>query len=151
MHPVSVPRWGLLDSPRKMWNFQETSGVRPWSMISIGEEKKPKGDDTKIQQGELKNKLRWLKNIYIRLTEKHRSGWITFKCQKSSWNISLAIKESLRTENRTQYRNHQIINACKNQIYRKKSRYISLDWLHNTTVSLPPRLISPLSYNMRNE
>ena len=58
MHPVSVPRWGLLDSPRKLSNFQKISGIRPWSMISIGEEKKPKGDDTKIQQGELKNKLR---------------------------------------------------------------------------------------------
>ena len=40
--------------------------------------------------------------------------------------ISLAIKASLRAENRTQYTNHQMINACQNEIYPKKSKYISV-------------------------
>ena len=30
-HPVSVHCWGLLDSPAKMYKFQEVSGMRPGS------------------------------------------------------------------------------------------------------------------------
>ena len=42
-------------------------------------------------------------------------------------------------------------NALKKQIYPKKSRYIYLDLLHNTVVSRSPRLMSPLSNDMKNE
>ena len=34
-----------------------------------------------------------------RLTQKHESAWGTFKCQRTLWNISLVIKESLRIQN----------------------------------------------------
>ena len=27
-----------------------------------------------------------------RLSQKHKSGWVTFACKKAMWNISLAIK-----------------------------------------------------------
>ena len=30
-----------------------------------------------------------------------------------------------------------------------KSQYISQDWLYDTIVSLSPRLVSPLSYDIR--
>ena len=57
-----------------------------------------------------------LTNVYTRLTKKHISGWVTFKCHNSLWSIFLAIKESLRIENGTQCTNHQMNNAIKNQI-----------------------------------
>ena len=41
-------------------------------------------------------------------------------------NISLAIKQSLRIENETQYTNYQINNSIKNQIYPKISHNTSL-------------------------
>ena len=63
-HPVSVPRWGLLDSPGKMTNFQKFSGEKPRSNFSTGEIRKPTGktteltgDDMKIQRGELTKKM----------------------------------------------------------------------------------------------
>ena len=63
----------------------------------------------------------------------------------SDKNIALAIKASLRVENRTQETSHQMNNAVKSQICPKKSQYISLDWLFNmmyeSIVSLSPRLI----------
>ena len=37
--------------------------------------------------------------------------------KKTLWNILLAIKESLNIENESQYKNHQMNNATKNQIY----------------------------------
>ena len=46
-------------------------------------------------------------------------------------------------------------NAVKSQIYPKKSKYISLDWLfdmmYETKVSLSPRLAYSLSYVIRSE
>ena len=59
------------------------------------------------------------------MNEKHRSGWVTFKCQKSV-NFSLAIKESLKAENGTQYTKYQINNYTKNQISAKMSHDASL-------------------------
>ena len=88
----------------------------------------------KIQRGELTNILLWLKNMYTWLTQKHRNVFGTFKCQKTFWNITLAIKASLRVEYRTQYKNHQMNNTVKNQICPKKSRYISLDSLFDMIV-----------------
>ena len=103
IHPVSVPRWGMLDSPGKMLNFQNFSGVRPSSKFSTGEIRKPTGettkpirDDMKIQWGESINILLWLKNIYTWFTQKHINGWVTFKCQKILRKIALAIKSSLK-------------------------------------------------------
>ena len=46
-------------------------------------------------------------------------------------------------------------NAVPNQIYPKKSQYISLDWIldimYKTKVSLSPGLVYPLSYVIRSE
>ena len=42
-HPVSVPRWGLLDSPGKMSKFQKFCGVRPRSKFSPGRQPNPTG------------------------------------------------------------------------------------------------------------
>ena len=46
-------------------------------------------------------------------------------------------------------------NAVTNQIYAKKSQYISLDrifdMMYETKVSLSPGLVHPLSYIMRSE
>ena len=68
------------------------------------------------------------------------------------WNISLAIKESLRIDIKTQYKHHQINNAIKKSILPKdKLQYIFPDWLFDTIVSMSPRLISPLLFRMRNE
>ena len=50
-HPVSVPGWGLLDSPGKISNFKTISGVRPSSKFLTGEITKPAGDNMKILQG----------------------------------------------------------------------------------------------------
>ena len=73
--PVSVPRWGLLDSPG---NFPNFSGVRPSSKFCTEEIRKPTGettkrtgDDMKVQRGELINMLIWLKNIYTWFNQKH--------------------------------------------------------------------------------
>ena len=114
--------------------YKKNSGVTPRSKVSTGETKKPTGDDMKILRGELTNTLRRRKNTYTRLTQKKRNGWVNFKCQKALWNIALAIKASLRVVNRTQYTNRQMNNAVKNQIYPKKSQYISLDWLFQIIV-----------------
>ena len=46
-HPVSVPRWGLLNSPRKISNFQKFFEVRPRSKFPTGEKTKPIGEKTK--------------------------------------------------------------------------------------------------------
>ena len=64
--------------------------------------------------------------------EKHRSGWVTFKCQKALWNISLAIKQFLRTENGAQYTNYKMNNLTKNWTYPKISYNTSL-WTDCTT------------------
>ena len=68
------------------------------------------------QQGWYESSMRWTDN-YTRLTQNNQSGKVTFKCQKALRNISLSIKESLKTENRTQYSNCQLSNQIKNQIY----------------------------------
>ena len=60
-HPVSAPRWGLPGSLGKMSNFEKFSWVRTRKNFSTGEIRKPTGDDIKIQRGELKNILQWLK------------------------------------------------------------------------------------------
>ena len=64
-HPVSVPSWRLLDSPKKMSNFQKFSGLKPRNKFFTGEirkatgkEAEPTGNDMKIQQGKLANILR---------------------------------------------------------------------------------------------
>ena len=44
LHPLSVARWGLLDSPGKMSNFQKFYGVRPRSKFSTGEIRKRIGE-----------------------------------------------------------------------------------------------------------
>ena len=44
-------------------------------------------------------------------------------------NIALVIKASIRVRNRTQYTNHRLNDAVENQIYSKKSQYISLNRL----------------------
>ena len=44
--------------------FSRISRLRPSSKFSIGETTKPTEDDTKIQQGELKNIMRQHKNIF---------------------------------------------------------------------------------------
>ena len=51
IHPVSVPRWGLLDSPRKILNFKKFSGVRAWTKFPTGEITKPARDNMKILRG----------------------------------------------------------------------------------------------------
>ena len=60
------------------------------------------------------------------------------------------MKTSLNVQNRTQYTNHQMNNAVTNQIYPKKSQYISLDrifdMMYETKGSLPPGLVQPLSH-----
>ena len=63
------------------------------------------GDNMTIQRGELTN---------ARLTQKHRSDWVIFMCQKNFANTSLGIKEFLSTENGTQYTNYQMNNSIKN-------------------------------------
>ena len=60
--PVSVPRQGLLDSPGKMSNYQNFSGVRPSSKFYTENIRKPTGHTIKpteqdIQRGELVNIL----------------------------------------------------------------------------------------------
>ena len=92
LHPVSVPRWRPLNSPGKMLNFQTFFGVRPMRKFSTRETTKPTRDETKIQRGELTNILHWLKYIDTWLIQKHRNDWVTFKCQKILWNITLTIK-----------------------------------------------------------
>ena len=54
-----------------------------------------------IQRGNLKN---------AGLTQKHGRGSVTFKYQKALRNISLAIKESLRITNGSQYTNYKMNN-----------------------------------------
>ena len=102
-HPVSVRRWGLLDSPGKMSNFQKFYGVRPRGKVSTGEIRKPiwettksTGDDIKIQRGELTKIVHWVKDIYTWFTQKQKNGWVTFKCEKIFKKIALAIKSSLK-------------------------------------------------------
>ena len=51
-------------------------------------------------------------------------------------------------ENRAQYTKDKMNNAVKNQNYPKKLQYISLYQLFEMIV---PRLMLPLSYDMRNE
>ena len=65
-------------------------------MFSIVEEKKPIVNDTKTQQGELSNILRWYKNIYTRLREKHRSGWVVTKQHLSVKNPSKILHNVLK-------------------------------------------------------
>ena len=142
--------------------FKKCSRVRPKRKFSTGEIRKstseitkPTGDDMKIQRGELTNILRWLKNIYTWFIQKHNNHWEAFKSKKILWKIAKVIRSSLKVGNRTQYTNHQMNNAVKNQIYPKRSQYISLDWLfdimYETEVSLSPRLAYPLSYIIRSE
>ena len=52
IHPVSALRWKLINSSRKMSNFQKCSKVRPRSELSIGQTRKPIGDYVKIQRDE---------------------------------------------------------------------------------------------------
>ena len=69
-------------------------------------------------------------------------------------NISSAIKESLRIENGSQYTNYQMNNSIKNKIYQKISHNTSLltdCTVRYTIVSMLPRLVLLLSYDMKNE
>ena len=112
---------------------------------------KPIGDNMKTQRVELTNILHLLKNMCTWLTQKHRNSCITFKCQKILWNIALTIKASLRVKNRTQYTNHQMNYASKNQIYNTSLWNDCLKWLYQMIVLLSPKLVISLSYDMRNE
>ena len=103
-HLTSVSWWTLVDSQGKMSNFHKFSKWHPGAGFP------PQRQGNKLGwlenlASKLKNVLHWIKNIY---TKRHRIGWETFKCQKLLLNISLAIKESLRIENGTQYTNHQM-------------------------------------------
>ena len=70
LYHVSIPRWGLLESPGKMSNFENFSGVKSKSKFSTGETTKSSRDDMKMQRGELTKALDLLKNIYAWLTQK---------------------------------------------------------------------------------
>ena len=63
---------------QKAMMFSQTfSGVKHGSSFSTREaSRKPTRNDVKNQRGELLN---------TRLTQKHSSGWVTFKCQKYLW------------------------------------------------------------------
>ena len=52
IHPVSVPRCRLLDSPGKISNFEKSSGVRPSSKFFTRDIIKPTGDNMKNLRGE---------------------------------------------------------------------------------------------------
>ena len=69
-------------------------------------------------------------------------------------NISSAIKESLKIENGSQYTNYRVNNSIKNKIYQKISHNTSLltdCTVRYTIVSMLPRLVLLLSYDMKNE
>ena len=51
IHPVSIPWWGLLDSPGKMPKFQNFSWVKPSSKLSTGEIRKTHRGDNETHQG----------------------------------------------------------------------------------------------------
>ena len=58
----------------------------------------------------------------------------------------------VRTENGTQYTDYQINNSIKNQIYQKiESQNISLGSLYDTMLSISPRLMSLILYDMINK
>ena len=67
-------------------------------------------------------------------------------------NISLAIKQSLRFENETQYNSYQMNNSIKNKIYPKISHNTSL-WTDCKYGGLSMELKAMLlvSCNMRNK
>ena len=67
-------------------------------------------------------------------------------------NISLAIKQSLRFENETQYNSYQMNNSIKNKIYSKISHNTSL-WTDCKYGGLSMALKAMLlvSCNMRNK
>ena len=64
--------------------FQKFSWVRPSSKFSIGKTMKPTGDNKKIQQGELTNILRWLKNKYIGCETRLRNSRIANRFWKTA-------------------------------------------------------------------
>ena len=136
-----------------MPNFQKFSRLRPKSKFYTRETRKPTGDDIKNQRVELTNILHWRKNTYAWLTQNKRNGWVTFQCKKTLWYIGLAIKASWRVENRDQYRNW-IIQLKVKFTLRSHNTYPLIDswkWLYETIVSLSPRHVKPLSYEMRDE
>ena len=58
----------------------------------------------------------------------------------------------VRTENGTQYTDYQINNSIKNQIYQKiGSQNVSLGSLYDTMLSISPRLMSLILYDMINK
>ena len=66
------------------------------------------------------NILRWLKNIYPWLTQKHRIGWATFKCQKEPYEIlhyvafktkPLKVKSCKLYNNKYMFASTQITNT----------------------------------------
>ena len=86
----------------------------------------------KSEPGRATNILSWL-------------DWVTFKFQRTLQNIALAIKASVRVNNRAQYANHQMNNTVKNQTYPKKFECIFLDRLFDTileTIRYSKRLVS---------
>ena len=111
--------------------------------------------------GWYENPTRWtgkyvaLAWIYINtwMTQKHRNGWVTFKCQETLSNIALARKASFTVDNRTQYTKLQVDNTVKNQIYPKKSEYISLNSLFDMMVqsNSPTFTETRIATNIRHE
>ena len=57
IHPASVPRCRLPDSPGKISNFEKSSGVRPSSKFFTRDITKSTGNNMKILRGELPNTL----------------------------------------------------------------------------------------------
>ena len=115
-HPVLVPRCGLFNSQLKIAKFQKLSwwdvGVNfpPWSK-------------------EYRSGIIWISNevnwqVYCDDLKLYLLGWpknteVTFKWQNILWNIWLNSNEYLKIESETQYTNHQIHNAIKNQIFQR--------------------------------
>ena len=67
LHPVSVPRWELLDPPEKMKNFLG------WD---LGVAFQP-GRHQKIDRGWYESSTRWTDKY--RLTKRHGKSWVNFK------------------------------------------------------------------------
>lgn len=133
-----------------MSNFQLFFGVRSTSNFSTGETVKTTVDVMKIQRDKMTNILSWLKNINTWLIQKHRKGWVTFQCQKTFWNIALAIKPSLRVEKRPNIRTIRWIkqlNKTEKNKFTHRGHNTSLwndflIWLYKAIVSQSPRLTS---------
>ena len=99
------------------------------------------------------------KSYFCREKETYRddwvtfNGWVTFKCQETLSNIALAMKASFTVDNRTQYTKLQVDNTVKNQIYPKKSKYISLNSLFDMIIqsNSPTFTETRIATNIRHE